>query len=198
MYFLSRSLSSLILMSVIFAFLFSDSAWAQDTDPFRAPEFRKVTTAERADFESRFDDINWTGAGFRDDTIMDQIPTSEVRARLQAVFGDPTVKVENLIGRSDFRPGMYIQFEYWFVINETIPLMILDVDGPFRRGLVYGGASRYIDLMPEIKRELSRKIMGVTELGEFQDYFYEIDSDTWYRVEYKNGRFRHEKINNPF
>lgn len=181
-----------LLLSQTFAVL------AQNSDPFRAPEFRKMTTAERSYFEGRFADVSWTGSGFRDDTVMDQIPTSEIRARLQAAFGDPTVTLNDLVGRPGFRPGMYIQFEYWFIVDDTYPLMILDVDGPFRRGLVYGGSSAYVDLMPEVKRELSRIIMNVEELGEFSDYFFEIDTDTWYLVQYKNGNFRHEEIENPY
>jgi hypothetical protein len=38
--------------------------------------------------------------------------------------------------------------------------MILDLDGPFENGLVYVGASRYIDLMPQVKRTLNRMLMG--------------------------------------
>ncbi len=188
------------LVSVLIFLLFwiNSNLQAQNDEPFRAPEFQKVSLDERAEFEARFANVNWTGAGFRDDTVMDQIPTSEVRARLQAAFGDPTIVLENLLGTSGFRPAMYIQFEYWFIIDDQYPLMILDVDGPFQRGLVYGGSSAYVDIMPEIKRELSRKLMAVEDLGEFRDYFFEIDTNTWYLVEYSDGRFRHEEIENPF
>lgn len=170
---------------------------AAQNDPFGKPEFEKVTQAQRSDFQHRYRDINWSGAGFRGLVVTDHIPTREIRARLQKAFGEPTQKVDDLVNQSNFRPGHYIQFEYWFIINGSIPLMILDVDGPFGNGLVYGGASRYIDLMPEIKRTLSGILMDVDNLAEYQDYYYDLDNGDWYRVEYKDGTFSNEKIAQP-
>ncbi|MEX0928943.1 MAG: hypothetical protein WDZ53_06015, partial [Balneolales bacterium] len=123
----------------LFVFLLVNSlqsAYAQ-FDVFTKPEFEKVTTAERSIFETRYDDVNWSGSGFRGVAVIDHIPTSEIRARLEKAFGPPTQKVDHLINKEDFRPGHYIQFEYWFIIDDDIPLMILDVDGPFSNGLVY-------------------------------------------------------------
>src|SRR5699024_3222237 len=107
---------------------------------FEVPEFDKVTTSERAEFKRQFNDIKWTGQGLYNGTTIDDIQTNELRARLEAAFGAPTQTIEDLINQPNFRPGKAIQFEYWFVINDSIPLMILDIDGPFGSGLVYGGA----------------------------------------------------------
>lgn len=75
--------------------------------------------------------------------------------------------------------------------------MILDVDGPFGEGLVYGGASKYIDLMPQIKRTFSQKLMGVDSPAQFQDYFYSPEREQWFNVTYKNGEYTTEKIDSP-
>ena len=166
---------------------------------FDAPTIRKVTKEEREEFNLKFKSIKWTGAGLYEKAPIDYIPTMELRARLQKVFGNPTQRLEDLIDKKDFRPGECIQFEYWFVVNDSIPMMILDVDGPFDNGLTYGGASRFIDLMPEVKRTLSKMLLEVKELAEYDDYFYSPEDDrlSWFRVAYKNGAFLNKKIDKP-
>lgn len=138
-----------------------------------------------------------TGEGFQGNTVVDNLPTTEIRARLQRVFGDPTVRLDDFIGRSDVRPGNSIQFEYWFIINDEIPMMVLDIDGPFTLGLVYAGSVNYVDMMPEIKRTFSRMLMNVSSMGEFQDVFYSPERNEWYHVEYKQGAYKTDKIARP-
>ena len=169
----------------------------QPRDLLDEPEIVKVETADRASFQRRFGDVQWTGAGFEGSTVIDRIPTREIRARLQKVFGDPTQKLKHLVDGDNFRPGHYIQFEYWFVINDEIPMMVLDIDGPFGNGLVFAGASRYVDLMPEIKRTLSGKLMDISELGEYEDHYFEINDRQWYLVRYKDGSFEEEEVSRP-
>jgi hypothetical protein len=60
------------------------------------------------------------------------------------------------------------------------------------------GASRFIDLMPQVKRTLNRLLMsdeGNPE--EFQDYFYSPERRQWYLVQYKDGEFRQNTIDRP-
>ncbi|MEX0779546.1 MAG: hypothetical protein WD491_00720 [Balneolales bacterium] len=186
-----------VITYLLFVFIYSvQDVLAQD-NLFTKPEFEKVSKAERSAYESRFSEISWSGAGFGGSVIIDDIPTSEIRARLEAAFGEPTQKVDDLINQEGFRPGHYIQFEYWFIINGSMPLMILDIDGPFGNGLVYGGASRYIDMMPEIKRTLSEVLMDVDQLGEYQDYYFDLDDEQWYEVSYDNGSFDSKEIGRP-
>lgn len=169
------------------------SAYAQ----FEDPVIKKVDHSERAQFQSRFADISWTGQGLYNPTTIDRIPTIEVRSRLQAAFGDPTQDIKDLIN-NNFRPGKAIQFEYWFIIDGEMPLMILDLDGPFENGLVYVGASRYIDMMPRVKRTLNRLLMGSEgEPTEFTDYFYSPEREQWYLVQYEDGDYKQEMINRP-
>lgn len=163
---------------------------------FKEPEFEKVTKDQWSWFMNKFDDIKWTGQGLYGNTEIDGMQTDELRARLQAAFGDPTKTIEDLINRKGFRPAEAIEFEYWFTVDDSIPLMVLDVDGPFGRGLVYGGASRYIDLMPQIKRTFSQKLMG-REPAEYSDYFYSPEREQWFRVMFKNGEYSTEKIDSP-
>lgn len=164
---------------------------------FKAPEMEKVDHSQRQAFLDRFSDIKWTGRGMDQATTLDQVPTAELRARLQTVFGDPTQKLEDLINQDDFRPAKFIQFEYWFIVNGEIPLMLLDVDGPFTNGLVFGAASRYVDLMPEIKRELTKKLMETNTLSPFSDYYFDLEAETWHMVSYDGQKFSTDEIQQP-
>lgn len=165
---------------------------------FDDPVFRKIETADREIFEKQFERTLWTGQGLYNPQTIDRIPTMELRARLQTIFGDPTVTIRNLITGSDFRPGKAIQFEYWFVIDGKIPLMLLDLDGPFENGLVYVGPSEFVDQMPQIKRTLNRILMQqVDDFSEFEDYFFSPEREQWYLVSYKEGAFTREPIARP-
>src|SRR5699024_758531 len=148
---------------------------------------------ENAQFEQRFRNIDWTGRGLYKKSPIDKIQTNKIRAKLQAVFGAPTLTIEDLIRKPNFRPGKAIQFEYHFVINDKIPLMLLDVDGPFGHGLVYVGAVKYIDLMPQIKRTLVRKLMNATP-AKYQDYFYSPERSQWFNVKYQTGEYSINEI----
>lgn len=182
-----------VIAACLVLFMCSQPAAAQ----FEESEFRKVENSERAAFTRNYiNRIKQTGQGLYGDTRLDTIPTSELRARLQAVFGAPTQTIADLIDRPDFRPGMAIQFEYWFVIDDKYPLIVLDSKGPFGRELVYSGASRYIDMMPQIMRTFSRKLMEA-EPAEFQDYYYSADREQWYNVKYENGNYSTEAIDSP-
>lgn len=181
------------LLTLFFLLLFSNLAFGQ----FEEPEIRAVSNSERAQFQSRFSNVAWTGQGLYNPTTIDRLPTMELRARLQSVFGNPTQTIEDLIN-NNFRPGKAIQFEYWLIIDDEIPMMILDLDGPFENGMVYVGASRYVDLMPEIKRTLTRMLMDDSvDLEPYSDFFFSPEREEWYQVEYRDGEFFRNPIDKP-
>lgn len=187
----SQWVAPLLVMAVLLL------APRQATAQFADPVLRKIENAERELFEERFREIAWTGQGLYNSTIIDKIPTMEVRGRLQARFGDPTVKIQDLLGK-DFRPGKAIQFEYWFIVDGEMPLMILDLDGPFENGLVYVGASRFIDRMPAVKRALTRALMEETSgPSPYRDYFYSPEREQWYLVRFEQGEFHRDPVDTP-
>lgn len=178
---------------ILFLALSSSSVFAQ----FSEPEFEKVSEDQRSWFQNKFENVKWTGQGLYDETNLDDRQTNEIRARLQSVYGDPTQTLEDLIDQENFRPGMAIQFEYWFTVDDSIPMMVLDVDGPFSSGLVFGGASKYIDLMPQIKRTFAQKLMETESLDSYQDYFYSPERQQWFNVVYKDGQYKTTEIESP-
>lgn len=197
------------LLFLLVAFLLGSSVeiLAQPFSAFAAPKFRKIEKSQLPAFFRKYNTSNLTGRGLQNNETIDNIPTMEVRARMQAVFGAPTKNVLDMMAEADFRPAKYIQFEYWFEINDSIPMVILDPNGPFSNGLTYGGLPKYVDLMPEIKRELSKMLMGTQTLGEYNDYYFALDErdratrkaipEGWYLVEYKNGSFKYDRTTAP-
>ncbi len=171
--------------------LLTSSAYAQ----FEEPEIIKVESENATQFQSKFRTIKWTGQGFNPNEL-DRTPAIQIRARLQSVYGDPTKVIEDIAEGGKFRAGKAIQFEYWFIIDGNIPMMVLDLDGPFEDGLVYVGASRYIDLMPAVKRKLTRDLTEA-DPKEFTDYFFSPERKQWYEVKYSDGEYSKKEIDKP-
>lgn len=174
----------------IFFVLVSFSAQAQ----FEAPEFEKLSKSEQL---RTFGNVNLTGQGLYGSTKLDDLQTNEIRARLQAAFGDPTRTLKDLVNKENFRLGKAIQFEYWFAVDDSIPMVVLDWDGPFGGGLTYGGSSKYVDLMPQIKRAFVKKLMSIDTLGNYQDYFYSPERKQWYMVKHEDGKYTTLEIESP-
>lgn len=183
-----------ILFFFIMMVMISTAAQAQ----FEEPVIKKVenTKEARAEFQSQFGDIKWTGQGFNYNEL-DRMPAIEIRAVLQSKYGDPTQTVEDIIEKDGYlRDGKSIQFEYWFIIDGYIPMMVLDLEGPFDNGLVYVGASRYVDLMPQVKRTLTKELREASP-KEYVDYFYSPERGQWYKVSYEAGEYKKEEIKKP-
>lgn len=181
-----------IFFFFILMVMLSTTAHAQ----FEEPEIIKVDRDERTAYQNRFSSIKWTGQGFNFNQL-DRTPSIEIRANLQSVYGDPTQTVEDIIQKDGYlRDGKSIQFEYWFIVDGEIPMMVLDLEGPFENGLVYVGASQYIDLMPQVKRTLTKKL-GDASPKEYTDYFYSPERKQWYKVSYSAGEYKKEEIKQP-
>ena len=162
---------------------------------FEEPVIKKVSTEDAAEFEATFKNIKWTGQGFNYNEL-DRVPAIELRARLESVFGSPTKTIEDIVKGGKLRAGKAIQFEYWFVVDGEIPMMILDLDGPFADGLVYVGASRFIDLMPAVKRSLTKHLLEA-EPKAYLDYFYSPEREQWYEVRYQDGEYTKIEVDKP-
>lgn len=187
-------------LTLFFIVIFSQELLAQGL--FEVSTFEKVENAESKSFDQRFDGMFWTSQGFnRQVSVLDRLPTTELRARLQAAFGSPTKTVKDLIEEKKFgrSEGATIQFEYRFVVNDSIPVMLLDINGPFGQGLVWVGGNRWVDRMAQIKRDMTEKLIAVKEFGEFTDFFYSPEKERWFEVSLNNGNFKTNELKaSPF
>lgn len=164
---------------------------------FVLESWRVVRRFEQRWFQRRFGQDGWAYLGSNSWTPLDTLRTSELRARLQAHFGDPTRTLAE-VDLYQRRPrDEYIQFEYWLVLNDSIPFRIMDVNGPFERGIVVASAPRYRDQLRAIRQALLERLITEPRRAPFVDYYYQRETDTWYLTGFDGGAFFLEPIRRP-
>lgn len=162
----------------------------------RIRERRVVRRLERAAFKKRFHDVRWAYLGANSRATLDTMQTRVLRARLQAHFGHPTrtvVDADTLEGRP---ASDYVQFEYWFVLNdgqdtpgEAVPLKIIDTGGPFDRGVVFAAPARFQDRLQELRAAFFEPVLGLSLRASYVDYYFHPETATWYRTGFDGRRF---------
>ena len=146
--------------------------------------WRKVEPGAQGAFLDQYREAYWQAARPRGLAI-DTMGTPELRGRLQAAFGRPTRNADAQ-QRYGYGGSEYVQFEYWFVVNDSIPVLALDLDGPFGEGLLVAGDEVHADLLDDLKRDLAGEILAVRRPDPWVDYYHAYDRETWYRTGY-NG-----------
>lgn len=160
-----------------------------------AVAWSKVAASEQEAFLDRFGEVLWTNEGMRF-TALDTTATPELRARLNDRFGAPT---RTAVARSvrGFEGSLDVQFEYWFVVNDSIPFVALDVDGPFGKGLVLAGDLDDAAVLGQLKRGLTETLMARPALMAYVDYYRHRERGQWVRTGYDGERFFVVEIDRP-
>lgn len=151
--------------------------------------WRAARRLDKEWFESRFSETKWSFPGYKRLGILDTTQTRVLRGRLEEVFGPPTSATVD-----DLKPGMnriedYVQFEYWIVVNDSIPIKVMDVNGPFDRGLVFAGDRAHLDVLYDVKDALADMIGPGKTIAPYVDYYYDVAERIWYRTGYRNRSF---------
>ena len=154
-----------------------------------------VRRLERPVYEDRFRRIPRSYLGSNVIAPMDTSLTIELRARMEYEYGTPTVVLGDY--HSEQRNQEHIQFEYWFHVNDTIPLVVIDVNGPFERGLVFATHAQYRELLPDLKQYFSRRVTAIEHRRHFADYYYNEADGRWYVTGYDGSRFILRRILRP-
>lgn len=153
---------------------------------------RAVHRLERGWFEEQYDDTSWSflGAGVSR-TFFDTTRTQELRARLQAQFGDPT----QTLGDTDPREveSEQPQFEYWFIVNDSIPVQVTDASGPMDRGLIVATERRYRNRLQGLRDTLLAPVRQ-PERAPYVDYYYDGLVEQWYRTGFDGRTYFLEQI----
>jgi hypothetical protein len=160
---------------------------------------RRVRDLERSWFRRRYQEVEWSflGSGRRL-TFADTSRTRTLRARLQARFGPPTRTLAELYSNDwvrapDSTREAPIQFEYWFVVNDSIPVRVSDVGGPRERGVIVSTDRQYREDLAALRSALLRPLRAV-EPAPYADYYYEAATRRWYRVGFDGQTFFRERI----
>ncbi len=165
--------------------------------PFTVERWRLMKKLERNWFEKTFRDTNWAFLGSNTFSPLDTLRTQELRARLQAHFGPPTRTIVELEDPEQRSREELIEFEYWFVLNDTIPLVLMDVNGPFERGLVTATDHRFRDILFDVKETFLRDLVADAKRAPYVDYYYQYDTGTWYLTGYDGSAFFLRRIARP-
>ena len=143
--------------------------------------WQRVPPDGQGAFLEQYREAFWRAAQPQRGLAIDSLSTQILRGRLQAAFGRPTRNAD-AERRHGYGGSEYIQFEYWFVVNDSIPVLVFDLDGPFGRGLLVASDERHADLMRRLKRGLSRRLAAATRRDPWLDYYHSFDRRQWYRV----------------
>jgi len=148
-------------------------------------------------FERRFGSGGWSFLGSDDNvTSLDTTFTREIRARLESRFGSPTQTLADLSDLANLNIGDYIQFEYWFVLNDSIPLRVMDVNGPLERGVVVASTQQYRHLLPELRDLLNERLMQA-DRAPYADYYYLPEQKIWFITGFDGQRYFLRRVSKP-
>jgi hypothetical protein len=156
---------------------------------FQIHRLRAVPKFAAGWFEEKFKDIEWSFDGGNTLAAVDTTFTRELRARLEHAFGAPTRTLADngAIHRLDL--DEYVQFEYWFLVDEQWPVILMDVNGPFERGIVVSGDARQRSLLIPLRDAILRPIMENSEKAPYSDYFFEPELGEWFVTGYDGESF---------
>ncbi|WP_146110109.1 hypothetical protein [Salinibacter sp. 10B] len=178
----------------------SDTSTTVDAPPpFPLDDVRRVRDLERSWFLDRYSNVEWAyyGSGTRINFI-DTARTRDLRARLQAQFGDPTRTFADVYSNEwarapDSTREEPIQFSYWFVVNGGLPVRVTDVDGQQGRGLIVSTRRSHRDRLPALRAALLEPLRE-GERAPYVDYVYVEQTNHYFRVGFDGQDFFRERI----
>jgi hypothetical protein len=169
----------------------------EEVNPFADAEWRVIRRFRRGSFERDFADTRWAYLGSAELSPLDTTMTRELRAHLQAKFGRPTRTIIELMGDKGRRIDEYLQFEYWFVVNDSIPVLAMDTAGPFDRGLVLASDDHYRPMLDDLRAALGALLMKEEKPDVYSDYYYDPEQRTWYLTGYDGRRYYTQRVTQP-
>jgi len=156
-----------------------------------------VRKLERPAFVERFGSVPWAFYQGRTFSVLDTTRTPELRSRLEAHFGPPTRTLAEVDSVESRRREEVIEFEYWLVVNDSIEVAVLDVNGFLDRGLVFASDSRYRDRMADLRAAVLGRLEDPVRRAAFADYYYHIDSRSWFVSGFDGASFFTRRIVRP-
>lgn len=165
--------------------LFTVDGW-EKISHLRAPAYRKA-----------FDRTEWAFTGSNSRSPVDTMRTADLRSRFQTLFGAPTVTLAESPSPDSLQREQVIEFEYWFLLNDSIRVVVLDVNGPWDRGVVLAADRRYRSRLSVIKRDFLEQLIPEAERTPFVDYYYNVDQQAWYLTGFDGASFFDRRIERP-
>lgn len=178
--------------------LYPDTPRPSDDPPlFELTSVEPIKRIRRPGREAMFHDTAWAFAGSQSRSPLDTLMTRDIRARMQAQFGSPSRLVVDMDSVEALPAAEVIQFEYWFVLNDSIPVMVVDVNGPWDRGIVVAVPASLRHSIREVKRALLWDVGRSPRRAPWADYYYNSVQGTWYITGYDGAMFFDRRIGRP-
>lgn len=156
---------------------------------------RRVPRFAHSWFSETFSDVEWAYEGGNTLAPLDTMLTREIRARLESEFGAPTRTLADNGALSTLKLDEYVQFEYWFLVNGDWPIVIMDVNGPFERGVVVSGRAEQRESLIDIRNQILEPILKSPKRAPFTDYFFEQEIGEWYLTGFDGRSYFLEPVN---
>lgn len=159
--------------------------------------WKVISPGERLKNLHVFGTAEWAFLGNNEFTALDTSLTREIRARMQSRFGPPTV---TMVEREYWLPlsrEEYIQFEYWFELNDSIPMIVIDVNGPTDRGVIVAVYPEYRDVLYQLRESFLGGLIHSEPFAPYVDYYYNYVAKRWYRTGWDGEQFFIESMSAP-
>ncbi len=158
--------------------------------PLEVKSVQVIHKLQQGFFERLFGDTEWAYLGSNHVTALDTTLTWRLRAALEAEYGSPTNTVVEIGQDTTLTLGNAAQFEYWFIVNDTIPVVASDVSGPLDRGLVLASDRRLRERLTDLRDAIFEPLARAdAPRVPFADYFYEPEGRRWFLVGFDGFRF---------
>jgi len=164
---------------------------------FVVSTWHRVRKLERGWFIRRFGTTSWAFLGSNALTPLDTTMTRELRARMEASYGPPTRTLAEIKDPTKLSSEELIEFEYWFVLNDSIPMKVIDVNGPLERGLVIASDQRFRSILFELRQTFLGHLVRRKLRKPYVDYYYNDDAGGWYRAGFDGAVFFLRPIPKP-
>jgi hypothetical protein len=166
-------------------------------ETFGVSSMRLITRLESPAYENLFEEAEWSFVGSSSRSAIDTLKTADIRSRLELRYGSPTRTLAETGYPDSLKKEEIIQFEYWFLANGTIPVIVMDVNGPWDRGIVLAAEMKYRAKLDLIKKSILEQLSLSPERKQFIDYYYNFDSKTWYVSGFDGASFFDKRIQRP-
>jgi len=164
------------------------------TAPLPEIIWRNTDAEAQGGYLEQYREVYWVAMSAR--TPIDTLGTPVLRGRLQAAFGKPTRNADAL-RKVGYAGSEYVQFEYWLVVNDSIPILAMDIDGPFGQGLLLAGPESHERYLPQIKQDLAERLIARRFSDPYVDYYLSYERDQWYRTGYNGSEYFQRTVRRP-
>ena len=166
-------------------------------DTFDAASFRYIPKLRRSGIQGLFENTKWAFMGTSSRSGLDTTRTTDLRSRLEHFYGPPTRTLVETGFADSLRKEDIIQFEYWFVLDDSVAITVIDVNGPWDRGIVLAADMRFRSELTTIKKHLLQQLVSSVDRKEYVDYYFNYDRNEWYLTGYDGQTFFDRRILKP-